>query len=125
MTDTSTTKPKRAYRRKPVEAPPPATAPKVRKARASRAIGFVPEPVREPGKAPTGKLGILVGLLQRPEGATLAVMGEATRWQAHSVRGALSGALKKKHGLTITAETVDGVRTYRLPVMAGAQGAPA
>ncbi|WP_425992986.1 DUF3489 domain-containing protein [Brevundimonas sp. TWP2-3-2] len=70
--------------------------------------------MREPAKAPTGKLAILVGLMQRQEGATLAAMGEATGWQAHSVRGALSGALRKKHRLVITTERVEGVRTYRL-----------
>lgn len=37
----------------------------------------------------------------------------ATGWQAHSVRDAISGSLRKKMGLTITSEKVDGVRTYR------------
>lgn len=100
---------------------PQSSTPKVRKPRASRALGLVAEPLREPGKAPTGKLAILVGLMQQEEGATLAAMGEATGWQAHSVRGALSGALKKKHRLIITTEVVEGVRTYRL---AAGEGAP-
>lgn len=118
--------PNRAYRRKSAEAAPSSAepqsrTPKVRKPRASRALGFVAEPLRETGKAPTGKLAILVGLMQREDGATLAAMGEATGWQAHSVRGALSGALRKKHRLIITTERVEGVRTYRL---AAGEGAP-
>ncbi|WP_426039668.1 DUF3489 domain-containing protein [Brevundimonas sp. DC300-4] len=127
MTVEPVSAPKRAYRRKsadaaPCSAEPQSKTPKVRKPRASRALGFVAEPLREPGKAPTGKLAILVGLMQRTEGATLAAMGKATGWQAHSVRGALSGALRKKHRLIITTEAAEGVRTYRLPA---GQGAPA
>lgn len=40
---------------------------------------------------------------------------EATGWRAHSVRGAMSGALKKKLGLTIVSEVVEGRgRVYRI-----------
>ena len=38
-------------------------------------------------------------MLQRPEGATIAEIVEATGWQPHTVRGALAGALKKRLGL--------------------------
>jgi hypothetical protein len=62
---------------------------------------------------PRGKLGNLLSLLKRPEGATLVAMSEATGWQQHSVRGAMSGALKKKLGLTITSEKTDVGRVYR------------
>jgi hypothetical protein len=72
-----------------------------------------------PSKRPTGKLGALVSLLTRPEGATLEAMTAATGWQAHSVRGAMSGALKRKAGLTILAEVTDAGRIYRIP---GARG---
>jgi hypothetical protein len=64
--------------------------------------------------APAGKLGILIWLLERPQGATIAEMVEETGWQAHSVRGAMSGTLKKRKGLTVTSEKVDGARTYRI-----------
>ena len=37
-------------------------------------------------------------MLQRPEGATIAEIVEATGWQPHTVRGALAGALKKRLG---------------------------
>ncbi|WP_347309956.1 DUF3489 domain-containing protein [Defluviimonas sp. SAOS-178_SWC] len=59
------------------------------------------------------RLDQLVTLLRRPQGATLAELCEATRWQAHSVRGALAGALKRK-GHAIAAATADGTRRYRI-----------
>jgi hypothetical protein len=56
----------------------------------------------------------LVAMLQREQGATIAQIVEATGWQPHTVRGAFAGALKKKLGLTVTSEKVDGIRTYRI-----------
>ena len=60
------------------------------------------------------KIEIVISLLSRPEGASLAALSEATGWQAHSVRGALSGALKAKRGLTITSEKTEAGRLYRI-----------
>jgi Protein of unknown function (DUF3489) len=57
----------------------------------------------------------LIDLLRRPEGATIEQMVEATGWRAHTVRGAMAGALKKRLGLTITSEKVEGrSRVYRV-----------
>lgn len=67
----------------------------------------------KPTPGPAGKLRTLVELLKRPEGATIGQLVEATGWQAHSVRGAIAGALKKKHGLTITSAKEGDVRVYR------------
>lgn len=50
----------------------------------------------------------IIAMLQRAEGATVAEMVEATGWLAHTVRGCISGALKKKLGLPIAAEKVEG-----------------
>ena len=47
---------------------------------------------------------LLIEMLQRPEGASITEIVEATSWQAHTARGAISGALKKKLGLPITSE---------------------
>ncbi|MFN7231655.1 MAG: DUF3489 domain-containing protein [Brevundimonas sp.] len=63
---------------------------------------------------PTGKLGAIVALMRRPVGATVAQRSEATDWLPHSVRGALAGALKRKHGLTITSDKTDAGRVYRI-----------
>jgi hypothetical protein len=63
---------------------------------------------------PSGKLGILADLLKRPDGATLEQMVVATGWQAHSVRGAMSGSLKKGFGLVIDSEKTETGRVYRI-----------
>jgi hypothetical protein len=49
-------------------------------------------------RLPKGKIGALVGLLRQEGGTTVEAMMAATGWQAHSVRGALSGVLKKGLG---------------------------
>lgn len=59
------------------------------------------------------KLEQIVLMLARPDGASLADLAAATRWQAHSVRGALAGALKKK-GHVVVSEKIGGVRRYRI-----------
>ncbi len=60
---------------------------------------------------------MLVALLQRPEGASVGEMMAATGWQAHSVRGAMSGALKKGLGLTIESAPNEAGRVYRIPAV--------
>jgi len=57
----------------------------------------------------------LIEMLHAEGGATIEEIVAATGWQAHTVRGAMAGALKKKLGLTITSEKVDGRgRVYRI-----------
>ena len=61
------------------------------------------------------KQAALIDMLRREEGATIGQIVEATGWRRHSIRGAISGALKKKLGLTVTSEKVDGgERVYRI-----------
>ncbi len=61
------------------------------------------------------KQSLLVDLLSRKSGATIAEIVEATGWQPHSVRGAISGTLKKKLGYAVAAEAVEGRgRVYRI-----------
>ena len=63
------------------------------------------------------KQQIMIDLLRRPEGATIEEITAATEWQSHTVRGAMSGALKKKLGLVITSEKVEERgRVYRIEV---------
>jgi len=62
------------------------------------------------------KQALLIEMLRRPEGTTIDEVMAATGWQAHTVRGAMAGALKKKLGLEVTSEKVEGRgRVYRLP----------
>ena len=56
----------------------------------------------------------LIAMLRRKEGATIAQITEAFGWEPHTVRGAFAGALKKKLGLTVTSEKIEGTRVYRL-----------
>lgn len=61
------------------------------------------------------KQAVVIEMLRRPEGATIAQICVATGWLAHSVRGALSGTLRKKLGLAIISQKrADGERTYRI-----------
>ena len=58
---------------------------------------------------------MLIAMLRRPEGATVAQVIEATGWQKHTVRGAISGALKKKRGLEVISDKSEGgERIYRI-----------
>jgi hypothetical protein len=57
----------------------------------------------------------VLGLLQRKGGATLTEIMKATNWQAHSVRGFISGALGKKMGLNVVSvRRDDGERVYAI-----------
>ena len=65
---------------------------------------------------PGTKQAALIAMLRAPEGATLDEIVAATGWQKHTARGAMSGALKKRLGLTITSEQEpDRGRVYRIP----------
>ena len=62
------------------------------------------------------KQAILIAMLRSEAGATIGEIMAANGWQAHTVRGALAGALKKRLGLEVTSEKIDGRgRVYRLP----------
>ena len=59
---------------------------------------------------------MLIDMLKRDEGASIGQIVEATGWQKHTVRGAISGALKKKLGLAVTSPRSEtGERVYRIP----------
>ncbi len=92
------------------------------------AIGIVPEPMppvnhplsndanlARPASRPGTKQAKLIALLKAPEGATMENLIAATGWQAHTLRGAISGALGNKLGLTVTSAKEEGrARVYRI-----------
>ena len=58
----------------------------------------------------------LIEMLKRKEGASIEEIVTALGWQPHTVRGAIAGALKKKLGLDVTSEKIEGRgRVYKLP----------
>jgi hypothetical protein len=90
-------------------------------AAAPAASGPEEAPGHPTGK-PTHRAGTkqakMIEMLKRPEGATVEQIAAATGWQHHTIRGAISGALKKKLGLTVEA-----TRTREVdPNQTGAKG---
>ena len=85
------------------------------------AIGIEPEHAQaELPKTSTLREGTkqatLIAMLRTSDGATIEEIIVATGWQSHTVRGAISGALKKKLGLEVTSEKIENRgRVYKLP----------
>jgi hypothetical protein len=94
-----------AARKSATEAPPEDRAPDI-----------APEPGSSTRTPRAGtKQAALIAMLRAPDGATIEEITTATGWQAHTVRGAIAGALKKKFGLDVTSEKVEGRgRVYRI-----------
>jgi hypothetical protein len=105
-----------------VETPAPAAEPDAAATPAKRRAKAKSKPAEAPAEKPTPRAGTkqaqMIEMLKRPEGATVEQIAEATGWQHHTIRGAISGALKKKLGLTVEA-----TRTREVgPNKAGAKG---
>ena len=90
------------------EAAPPAKRRATKTKAASAKAAKAAKPAKAaPAERPTPRAGTkqakMIELLKRPEGATVAQIAAVTGWQHHTIRGAISGALKKKLGLTVEA----------------------
>jgi len=66
----------------------------------------------------TSKQNMVLAMLRRANGASIAEIIEATGWQAHSVRGFFAGALKKRLKIEVVSEKgADGVRRYHVAAL--------
>jgi len=89
---------------------------------AARPAGLRPEPTSSPAAATSAatiaakmsKQAALIDLLKRPAGATLAILVKASGWQQHSVRGFLTGVVRKKLGLELVSIVEADQRIYRI-----------
>ena len=73
------------------------------------------KPKESTGTREGSKTDRVLELLKRPGGVTAKELMKATNWQAHSVRGFLSGTIGKKMGLAVSStKSVDGERSYSI-----------
>jgi hypothetical protein len=78
-------------------------------------VAEAPKPAPARKTRPDSKQAQLVDMLKRPQGASVEELAAQFGWQPHTVRGAIAGALKKKLGLTVLSEKVEGRgRVYRI-----------
>ena len=79
-------------------------------------VASAPKSQRKTSKAvkpKTTKTEAVISLLRHKNGASLGDLQSVTGWQAHSVRGFLSGTVKKKLNLPLSSQlTPKGERRY-------------
>lgn len=95
---------------------PKKTAPKkaITTAKGVQPTGLLVNPTLATPRSPKTKQSQLIALLKNPQGTDIKELMGATGWQAHSVRGFISGTIKKKLGLNLFSQKQDGVQIYRL-----------
>ena len=108
----------RSPQSKNAKAPPSRVKPPLRQVSSRKKHAGAPKPRKS--KSEIGRMAargtkrqMVLDLLQRAEGSTVAALCEATGWQQHSVRGFLAGQIKKT-GLKLISEKKDGVRRYHV-----------
>jgi hypothetical protein len=92
---------------------------------AASAINSAPTKAAKNEGGRTTKQARVVALLRSPAGATIAAMMKATEWQQHSVRGFLTGAVRKKLKLKLNSTKSDGHRVYRIVASGSSRSKPA
>ena len=82
----------------------------------TRRKGIKPKPKGQTGVGKSTKIASMTVLLCRIKGVSLQELCKHTGWQPHSVRAVISSVMKKKLGLDVVSEKIDGVRIYRVIV---------
>ena len=67
-----------------------------------------------PQHSASTRLSEIIAMLRTKRGASIDEIAKAVGWQRHSVHGLISGNIRKKQGLNVVSEMVDGVRVYRI-----------
>jgi Protein of unknown function (DUF3489) len=78
--------------------------------------GAKPGAKRQSATAKSTKIASMTVMLCRIKGVSIGELCEHTGWQPHSVRAVISSVMKKKLGLDVVSEKLDGVRIYRVVV---------
>jgi hypothetical protein len=82
--------------------------------------------IKQPVKEHEGRTRQVIDLLEAEGGASLEQLVDATGWQKHSVRGFLSGTIRKKMGMeVISSKNANGARVYRISAVARKREQPA
>lgn len=85
----------------------------------SPAVSTLRKRASAPVVEPTGsKQSRLISLLQTSEGCTISQMIDLTGWQAHTVRGVISGILRKRLGLNVVCEKTTAGSSYKIAAAA-------
>jgi hypothetical protein len=100
-----------------VKSTPPRTAKKTAKGPSS--VKAAKTPITRPSSVASrnnSKQANLIAALGTANGTTIKKMMAVTGWQAHIIRGAISGVLRKKLGLNVTCESSakSGEPVYRI-----------
>ena len=108
-------KSRRRFARPPTDQAPPAKlqhAPSLGVELGAEASAVEAAPVPEPSPRARSKTAVIIDLLRRSSGASLAELDAATGWQPHTTRAALTGLRQKGH--TIAKDSVEGVTRYAI-----------
>ncbi len=119
MTQAKKTPPAKAAKQRSRKKAPPGVPSKPKRSRSASCARDSRQAAKQPLKPKQTKSATVLALLRRAGGATLTELMSATGWQAHSVRGFLSGTVRKRLNLTLQSKATDSVRRYWIEAPTG------